>query len=232
MVPETETVADDTMRAPTVGAEVNQGAVRLERADNSVIEFAKTLLRESMTRKEKPIIFGKEQLRFLTLAVKHVQQVFVGGDGEQVEQRVVMLQGQGGSGKTECLNILRAVVKRFFGSDGCVYMASSNSAARQIAGDTIHSCLHMNKNQKLTPAALDVDPNKDGASALIDKWKDVRMLVLCHFWSKWTKLRFLFFGNSDEIKHPPTEPICIANATPSQLPKPPILTWARDPPPS
>ena len=178
VVPETETDANATMRGPTVGPEVNQGAVRLERADNSVIEFAKTLIRESMTRKKKPIIFGKEQLRFLAFAVKHLQQVFVGGDGEHVEQRVVMLQGQGGSGKTECLNILRAVVKRFFGSDGCVYMASSNSAARQIAGDTIHSCLHMNKNQKLTPAALDVDPNKDGASALIDKWRDVRMLVL------------------------------------------------------
>ena len=89
-----------------------------------------------------------------------------------------MLQGQGGSGKTECLNLVRKVCEHFFGVDGRVYMASSNSAARQIQGDTVHSCLHMHKSQKMTPSALDIDLNAEGAQALVDKWAGVQVLVL------------------------------------------------------
>jgi hypothetical protein len=75
------------------------------------------------------------------------------------------------------LNIVRSVCERFF-TDGRVFMASSNSAARQILGDTVHSCLHMHKQQKLSPAALDVDANAEGAASLIDKWANVQLLVL------------------------------------------------------
>ena len=101
-----------------------------------------------------------------------------GKDNMHFEQKVVLLHGQGGSGKTECLNILRRISEKFFGTDGHAFMCSSNSAARQVQGDTIHSCLHMGSEQRLHPPALEIDPTLEAGIALIDRWAPVQLLVV------------------------------------------------------
>ncbi len=48
----------------------------------------------------------------------------------------------GGAGKSEIIGMIRETARHFFGEDGELCMASSNSAARGVGGDTIHSSMH------------------------------------------------------------------------------------------
>ena len=128
---------------PERGQSAVEGSVRFFPADSStpVIAFAKSLIREYMTREENPISFGPEQLRFLALAVAQLQEshsCMLEGNSSSLRQRVVMLQGQGGSGKTECLNIVRTVSERFelnkqkFNLCRVLSVAASNSEINDV----------------------------------------------------------------------------------------------------
>ena len=135
-----------------------------------------------MTRERKPITFGKEQMRFLAVALDQLESLKAQREGltdaPPVQQRVVLLHGPGGAGKTEVLNIVREVAERFFGSSSHMFMASSNSAAAGIGGDTIHSSVNMNTKQKFEASALEFDPTTPAGQALVDKWADVSVLVV------------------------------------------------------
>ena len=98
--------------------------------------------------------------------------------GEQaeavVEQRVFLLCGQGGSGKTEVTKICREMFVKFLGPGSEVAMAYSNSAARVLGGDTIHSCLHMHGE-----AGLDLESLSKGVTPeLMDGWRDVKAALI------------------------------------------------------
>ena len=66
----------------------------------------------------------------------------------KVPQVVLLLHGQGGTGKTEVVKLLRRVFQRFL-CGGEVAMASSNSAARVIDGDTIHTAVGLGAGSSL-----------------------------------------------------------------------------------
>ena len=83
---------------------------------------------------------------------------------------VLLLHGQGGTGKTEVVSLLRRLLRDVFHDGGELAVASSNSAARVIGGETIHSALKMSAQQplgidKLSNAKVDND-SIDRLSAL------------------------------------------------------------------
>ena len=136
-------------------------------------DYAANLVRE--LEETEGVVPGHEQLGFLALLLEHVEVVL--SDrlvGVQTKQRCFLLLGQGGSGKSELINIARKVVEREFGEQGYVAMAYSNSAARGIGGDTIHSNLHLGAQ-----SSLSLDKLGEGVTACLkDKWRDVYALVI------------------------------------------------------
>ena len=87
--------------------------------------------------------------------------------GERIQQAVMLLHGQGGSGKTEVVLILRQLMKEF--NIVVEAVAATNSAARVIEGDTVHSALILGRMTTLNLRALDRNVGTD----LTDRWKDV-----------------------------------------------------------
>ena len=88
------------------------------------------------------------------------------------EQTIVLLHGQGGSGKTEVIDIIRKVARAFLRGERA--MASSNSAARIVGGETIHSASHMHGKMSLTLDRLEQGITDD----FIFEWADVDLLIL------------------------------------------------------
>ena len=137
---------------------------------------------EELRAQEKPVVFGRKQRKFLALVTRHVASVVEAEKrkklGEQaeaaVEQRVFLLCGQGGSGKTEVTKICREMFVKFFGPGSEVAMAYSNSAARVLGGDTIHSCLHMHGETGLDLESL----SKGVTPELMDSWRDVKAALI------------------------------------------------------
>ena len=88
---------------------------------------------------------------------------------------MVLLIGQGGSGKSEFLDIVKQLCIYFFGEDAYLVMASSNTAARVVGGDTIHStCGLWGGDQPLTTANLAKSVTAKGK----DKWQSLVCLVI------------------------------------------------------
>ena len=135
-------------------------------------EYANILIEQLASREEKPIVLGTDQLKFVTLIVSKLEALLDRGPGEKMEQTVILLHGQGGSGKTEVVDIARKLVRYFgYGEKAAAY---SNSAARVIGGDTINSLAHMNAMMKLGADTLEngITPN------LVEAWQDVALLVV------------------------------------------------------
>ena len=68
----------------------------------------------------------------------------------QVPPVRVFAHGAGGSGKTYCLTKVVMAVFQWFMPGQCRKQASTNSAARLIAGDTMHACAGLLKSAKFT----------------------------------------------------------------------------------
>jgi hypothetical protein len=110
-----------------------------------VRRYTAGLLREYATRALKPVALGAEQREALALLVDQVEEMQRCEHlGRPVEQRVFLLHGPGGSGQSEVIQIVRKIAERFFGPQACEVTAPSNSAARNINGDTIHSACTLN----------------------------------------------------------------------------------------
>ena len=89
-------------------------------------------------------------------------------------QEVILLLGQGGVGKSELLKVVKAVTHHCFGSDLYIAMAPSNTAARCIGGDTIHSSVGITgKLNRLDPRHL----NKT-TTPMKERWEPVQVLAL------------------------------------------------------
>ena len=141
--------------------------------------YAARLVAEA-AKAEESIVFNDEQLDVIALVVGKVEEILEAGwrpgmpreEKLQIPQLVLLLHGQGGTGKTEVVKLLRQVFQKFF-CGGEVAMAASNSAARVVKGETIHaavglgasSTLRLDKMGRVVPARL------------IDKYADVCALI-------------------------------------------------------
>ena len=76
------------------------------------------------------------------MVVDHLEEVLYKRKiGEQPKQRVFLLMGQFGSGKSQLIDIIGKLTTFYLGDDGLLKAASSNTAARAIDGRTVHSAL-------------------------------------------------------------------------------------------
>ena len=89
------------------GSEIPGDAASVFSEEESPKDFVLRRM-EELRAQEKPVVFGRKQRKFLALVTRHVASVVEAEKrkklGEQaeaaVEQRVFLLCGQGGSGKT------------------------------------------------------------------------------------------------------------------------------------
>ena len=119
-----------------------------------------TFLKEAMREASKPpknLHFNKEQKDFLALITVKVQEMIDAGylKGAQAGQpdmtaevpslrpMRIFLDGPGGAGKSECIDIAGRMIDYFFGAGSIRTLAASNSAARGVRGDTVHTGLYL-----------------------------------------------------------------------------------------
>ena len=110
------------------------------------------------SRPEKPVTFKGEQIEFIVRVVEHLDVVLQAWRLKQpAPQKVFLLLGQGGSGKSELINFVKDLVDSFHSvlsnRDGpleangfgpvCMLAAGTNAAASNIGGDTIHSRMRL-----------------------------------------------------------------------------------------
>ena len=154
---------------------------------DDIRRYAQELARELACRPEKPVVLNEEQWDFLAVVVDKLEDLKYGhraGDdpedstckADKVEAPPcrILLHGPGGTGKTEVVAILQALMLRFFGADSCVAVASSNSAARVIGGDTVHSSLRLSGQSSMRLGKLCEHVTDD----LKDFWTPVEALIV------------------------------------------------------
>ena len=102
-------------------------------------ERAARLVREWAERAENPVVFNQEQMEVIALVVGQVERIVShreaverGDSPEPPEQMVLLLHGQGGSGKTEVVSLLRRLLREVF-SDLKVGLAHAALGAAQLA---------------------------------------------------------------------------------------------------
>ena len=136
----------------------------------------KHLIDASAKREKTPVVLGEDQRQLLALMTEKIEALLKHRVSDRREdappQSMVLLHGQGGSGKTEVIDIVRKVARRFLKGERA--MASSNSAARVVGGDTIHSACHMHGKMGFTLDRLENGITDD----FIDEWADVDLLVI------------------------------------------------------
>ena len=144
-------------------------------------EIAARLFREWAERADDPVVFSEEQKAVVALVVGHLEAVLAfrravdrGEEPEPVEQLVLLLHGQGGSGKTEVVRLLRRLFRAVFGDGAELAVASSNSAARVIGGETIHSAFKLSSMQSMS---LDVLARQK-VDHIRDRMNDLEALIV------------------------------------------------------
>ena len=78
---------------------------------------------------------------------------------------------------SEVVSIVREVITKFLGNGRPCdkVMASSNSAARVVGGDTVHSSCHLHARVAFT---LERMAALEGTGEFVDEWRDVDALIL------------------------------------------------------
>ena len=71
--------------------------------------------------------------------------------------------------------VVTLVIRRFFGEEGVKAIASSNSAARLLAGKTMHAAGKMSRGQSLKSKKL--KPNSRANLKLIAEWDRLLLLL-------------------------------------------------------
>ena len=98
-----------------------------------------------------------------------------GESPKPVEQMVLLLHGEGGTGKTEVVTLLRRLFREVLGQASEMAVASSNSAARVIGGETIHSAFGLSAQQALTIAKLSGQKVKDD---FVDRMNELEAVIV------------------------------------------------------
>ena len=139
-------------------------------------------MEEWATRTPHPVLFNSEQKSVIALIVGQIEAVVEtrearerGEDVEDPEQMVMLLHGQGGSGKTEVVGLIRRLCRDVFGVGSEMAVASSNSAARNVGGETIHSAFKLGSFQSL--AVKDLAKRKVDDEA-IDRLSSVECVIV------------------------------------------------------
>ena len=154
------------------------------------LAFVEEEMRKAGAREKKSIKFNKEQKDFLAFMTCKVQELleagYVAGAGSgqpdneahvpSVKPMRVFLGGPGGSGKSECVDIAGRLVKHFFAERSRQVLAASNSAARGVGGDTIHTGLFLSGqcSFRLSSKILSNEPSL----ACQETWAPVKALFL------------------------------------------------------
>ena len=151
--------------------------------------FLKEQMRELSARKKK-IDLNREQKDFLALIAMQLEKMReagyrIGADGDQPDNKEdvpdvkpmrIFLGGPGGAGKSECIDIAGRMIERFFGKGSRQVLAASNSAARGVGGETVHSGLYLGGQCafKLRSKTFKQAPSQDCKVA----WDPVKALFL------------------------------------------------------
>ena len=161
-----------------------------EKVTGDLDEVVKRLLHEYATRSENPITFQGEQIQFIERVVEHLDGVLYARRlGQSPPQKVFLMLGQGGSGKSELISFVKDLVDSFHseltqcpgrpGDDGrgptSVLAAGTNAAAANIGGDTIHSQLYLRGCGSYNLKAL---ADRKVLPPSITFWHDVHLLVV------------------------------------------------------
>merc|ERR1712023_628565 len=86
----------------------------------------------------------------------------------------LLLHGEGGTGKTEVVRLLRRLFREVLGEGSEIAVASSNSAARVIGGETIHSGFGLSGQQAMTIARLSGQEVDD----IVDRMNDLKAVIV------------------------------------------------------
>ena len=99
--PEPEVVLPDVDESLLPTRPCEDGPVECVRSEKKTPPlYLASLLTELRNRPEKPMSFGVDQLSFLALIVAQIEKIIAFAEGgAEVSQEVVLLIGQGGSGK-------------------------------------------------------------------------------------------------------------------------------------
>ena len=152
-----------------------------------------TFMEEAMREAAKPpknLHFNKEQKDFLALITVKVQELLdagyrkgaqagqpdLGGEVPSMRPMRLFLGGPGGAGKSECIDIAGRMIEYFFGEGSKQILAASNSAARGVGGDTVHTGLYLGAqcSFRLGCKALKSAPSL----ACQESWAPVKALFL------------------------------------------------------
>jgi ASC-1-like (ASCH) protein len=145
------------------------------------VEYVEAAIRQLGTGR-RPVFLNQEQRDFLALVTSHVRdwEEYLAAkqrhDLEAVEPEPmrVLLCGPGGAGKSELIKVVRGLCEFCFREGSHKALAASNSAARGVGGETVHSGLFLNGRSNFALSELGQAPT----ASCVDAWKDVHCLML------------------------------------------------------
>ena len=153
--------------------------------------FVEQAMLQAQQRAKNPIKdFNKEQKDFMALMTVKVQELLDAGykksasadqpdsgyEVPKVQPMRIFLGGPGGAGKSECIDIAGQMIEHFFGTGSKRVLAASNSAARGVRGETVHSGLFLGGqcSFRLGSKAMKGQPTP----ACQESWAPVKALFL------------------------------------------------------
>ena len=179
-----------SVRKPAEAAQFRDRGVCVQAVLPRIIERQELLVTAKMAKSGKgPFKFGVDQLSFIARFADHLIHVL-----EQLAinavptQKVFLLMGEGGAGKSEVVKVLTSLVDEFrvdltrlangdaaeVPGNTCVLMAQTNAAASNIGGDTIHSCMAFGDDLNYDIEKL---AKKPVTQESITFWGDVYLLI-------------------------------------------------------
>ena len=146
-------------------------------------DIMKEEIEKLRSRTEKPVDLNRRQLDFLSLATCQLEKLWDALNSSEddnyealrnVKPLRIFLGGQGGTGKSEVVRVVRSVTEYFFNQGSVKTLASSNSAARGIDGETFHTGLHTLGENNFRIKSLSQEPTDQCKR----EWNRVQTLVI------------------------------------------------------
>ena len=176
---------EDAEPSPVINRTVTEdedrpSATFVSEADSRPGGYALQLIEKAAQREDNPVRLSQDQKDFVAVVAAKIEDILAFkarspesvAPGDKVPKAVMLLHGQGGSGKTEVVLIVRQLLAHF--QVGEMAVAATNSAARVIEGETVHSALVLPRSSSLNLRALD----KNVSGTLKDRWSDVEALIV------------------------------------------------------
>ena len=184
MIQATFTAEDKSLTASKIKAGAPAAAAAFVDLDHGVDAKVEELLNQA------EVTPGPEQIAFLARVVAHFKRVLGQRlQGQPVEQRIFLLLGEGGCGKSEMIKILNGLISAYHDnltavegsrhsskdvSPTVMLAAGTNAAAVNIGGDTVHKLLGWRYGEPTVEQQQKTKVNQ----SLVTRWTDVHLLVL------------------------------------------------------